>query len=121
MKHYLVKWEIDIWADTAVEAARLARKTQLNPDSIATVFDIASVNNAQDNKTIDLEDHPDTSDIPEVLDCSKAERGKFYRPKTRTQPGADPYAVEGCQCDPLTPHDGVFCLRCGKAISSRRA
>jgi hypothetical protein len=38
MKQYLVKWEIDIYAETAEEAARQALKIQRDPDSIATVF-----------------------------------------------------------------------------------
>ena len=39
-KHYIVKWEIDIFATSHVEAAEQALKIQRNPDSIATVFEV---------------------------------------------------------------------------------
>lgn len=38
--HYRVGWEIDIYADTAEEAARKALAIQRNPASIATVFNV---------------------------------------------------------------------------------
>jgi len=37
---YLVRWEIDIYADSREEAAREALRIQRKPDSIATVFDV---------------------------------------------------------------------------------
>jgi hypothetical protein len=40
MKHYLVTWEIDVWAHSPREAAEQARQTQLNPDSLADVFGV---------------------------------------------------------------------------------
>lgn len=40
MPSYLVKWEVDIDADTPYEAAELARVMQLDPESEATCFDI---------------------------------------------------------------------------------
>ncbi|MDH5327615.1 MAG: hypothetical protein OEY58_19350 [Gammaproteobacteria bacterium] len=38
---FIVTWEIDIEADNAREAAKLARSIQLNPHSIAVVFSVA--------------------------------------------------------------------------------
>jgi hypothetical protein len=35
-----VRWEIDVDARTASEAARKALEIQRNPDSIATLFDV---------------------------------------------------------------------------------
>lgn len=40
MKEYKVVWEIDIEAESAEEAARIARNIQLNDASIATVFNV---------------------------------------------------------------------------------
>ena len=38
---YLVRWTIDIDADTPEDAARQAREYQLDPDAIVGVFDVA--------------------------------------------------------------------------------
>ena len=38
MTTYLVTWNIDIQADSAEEAARIALDIQRDPESIATVF-----------------------------------------------------------------------------------
>jgi len=38
--NYLVKWEIDIDADSPHEAAEKALAIQRNPESIATVFEV---------------------------------------------------------------------------------
>jgi hypothetical protein len=40
MKTYRVRWEIDLEADSCLEAAERALEIQRNPDSIATVFDV---------------------------------------------------------------------------------
>jgi hypothetical protein len=40
---YRVVWEIDIDAANAREAAELARAAQVDPDSIATSFDVTAV------------------------------------------------------------------------------
>lgn len=37
---YLVTWEIDIDADSPKEAAEKARHIQLDPESMATVFEV---------------------------------------------------------------------------------
>lgn len=44
MQHFIVTWEIDIEADTPEAAARRAREIQLDPDSIATFFDVLDDN-----------------------------------------------------------------------------
>ena len=36
--HYRVRWEIDIWADTALSAAVEAQKIQRDPEYLATEF-----------------------------------------------------------------------------------
>ena len=38
--HYLVIWEIDIYADNPTDAARGALTIQRNPNSDATVFEV---------------------------------------------------------------------------------
>lgn len=40
MTWYLVKWEIDIWADSPEEAAKKAQEVQLDKGSTATCFNI---------------------------------------------------------------------------------
>lgn len=37
---YLVQWNIEIYAQSPREAALKAREIQLDPDSIATVFEV---------------------------------------------------------------------------------
>lgn len=54
---YRVRWEIDIEAGSEWEAAEKARAIQLDPGSIATVFDVAMHADSgllPDHKTIDL-------------------------------------------------------------------
>lgn len=40
--HYRVVWEIDIWADTALQAALEAQKIQRDLDSVATIFSVTN-------------------------------------------------------------------------------
>jgi hypothetical protein len=60
MKTYRVKWEIDIDAESAPEAAAKALKIQRNSESAATVFEVAlwrdSTQSWARSKTIDLMD-----------------------------------------------------------------
>ena len=58
-KNYLVRWEIDIWADNPVEAAAQALITQRDAGSSAVVFDILDPEDkAQQWYRVDLdEDH----------------------------------------------------------------
>jgi hypothetical protein len=46
---FKVTWEIDIEANDHIEAARLAREIQLDPDSSATVFNVGL------DQTVDLD------------------------------------------------------------------
>lgn len=59
MPQYLVTWKIDIEDDSPVEAARHARAIQLNPDSIATVFELST---GAENFRVDL--NPELGDNP---------------------------------------------------------
>jgi len=54
MTAYLVTWQIDVEADSPREAAERARAIQLDPDSIANVFDVQRGPHAK-ACTIDLE------------------------------------------------------------------
>lgn len=40
MPEYKVRWEIDVEADSPRQAAILARKIQLDPTNLATVYDV---------------------------------------------------------------------------------
>lgn len=51
-REYRVTWDIDITADSPLDAARRAREIQLNPKSWATVFTV-------DGEYIDLDDTED--------------------------------------------------------------
>ena len=57
-KEYRVLWEIDIYADTAVEAATKARQAQINPGTTAVVFDVDS-GNPQGPERVDLLEYPE--------------------------------------------------------------
>lgn len=39
-QYYLVKWEIEVDAESPVEAAKKALAIQRDPDSMATVFEV---------------------------------------------------------------------------------
>jgi len=55
LKHYFLRWEIDIHAETAREAAEEALKIQRDPGSTATVFEVIDTETG-DTTTIDLEE-----------------------------------------------------------------
>lgn len=43
MKEYRVLWEIEVTAESPKEAVKRAREIQLDPESIATVFEVSEV------------------------------------------------------------------------------
>lgn len=43
-RQYYVEWRIDVWASSPEEAASLALDIQRDPDSLATVFHVATDN-----------------------------------------------------------------------------
>lgn len=51
-QEYTVTWVVELEADNPRDAARIARKWQLDPNSWATCFDITD--NAGNETTIDL-------------------------------------------------------------------
>lgn len=52
-KHYVVRWEIDIWAKNEKDAAHQAFEIQRDPNSIATVFDVVDAATGY-GKSIDI-------------------------------------------------------------------
>jgi hypothetical protein len=50
---YFVSWEIEVEAESPVDAAKLARAAQLEPRARATVFQVFS-ENAEDPICVDL-------------------------------------------------------------------
>jgi hypothetical protein len=50
---YFVSWEIEVEAENPIEAARLARVAQTEPNTRATVFDVYS-EDAEDAIRVDL-------------------------------------------------------------------
>ena len=62
MPDFVVTWSIDIFdAENAIEAAKQARIIQLNPESIATVFEVQK-RFTHAIETIDLEEIEESSD-----------------------------------------------------------
>jgi len=53
-KTYEVRWTIDLDAENPLEAVKLAKEIQLDPDSIANYFEI--INNGKVICAIDLDD-----------------------------------------------------------------
>lgn len=68
MPDYLVTWEIDVTAETPVEAAREALRIQRNPESIATVFGVAD---GFDVRRVDLTELDDDPDGDLCRDCAQ--------------------------------------------------
>lgn len=62
MPLYLVSWEIHLDAETPEHAALLARQMQLDPDSLATEFQVRAETDTVD-QNIDVADLGDTDDI----------------------------------------------------------
>jgi hypothetical protein len=54
MPSFRVVWEVDVDADTPLEAAREAFAMMTDPDSTAVVFSVTGPNDALDTVTIDL-------------------------------------------------------------------
>jgi len=54
MANYRVTWEMDFDATSHEEAARLARRTHLDPESIATVFEVYGPDD--EYRIVDLEE-----------------------------------------------------------------
>jgi hypothetical protein len=50
---YFVSWEIEVEAESPIEAAKLARAAQTQPNTRATVFDVFS-GDAEDAIRVDL-------------------------------------------------------------------
>ncbi len=85
MTEYRVVWEIDIFdADSAHEAARMAREIQLRAGNQATVFEVQESGSPHDAETVDLAlcaaceqavevDRIDNFDLPYCKACAEAE------------------------------------------------
>jgi hypothetical protein len=52
MTEYFVRWTVEIDANSAEEAAKIAREFQLDPNSVATVFNVST--NEDDGVYIDV-------------------------------------------------------------------
>ncbi|MFH2076397.1 MAG: hypothetical protein ABIJ57_13810 [Pseudomonadota bacterium] len=52
MQTYRVKWEIDVEAETPQKAAEEAKGAQLDPESIATIF---NVTDRETGETVEIE------------------------------------------------------------------
>jgi hypothetical protein len=78
MPEYRITWEMDIDADSPIDAARQALKIQRDPDSIANVFDITD--EAGTTERIDLEDAGTafTACARHRISLSKSEWAEIY-------------------------------------------
>lgn len=52
--NYLVTWSMELEADSPLDAAKLARKIQLDPDSLATEFEVEG---KELSSSIELSEH----------------------------------------------------------------
>lgn len=52
MTEYLVRWEINVTADSCVEAAQRAQAMQRDPETTATFYEVSD---GRDTVTVDLE------------------------------------------------------------------
>ena len=57
MRHYLISWEIDIWADSAHEAAMQAHKLVRSHDTTAKVYKIIDGNSGTEPLIVDLRNY----------------------------------------------------------------
>lgn len=57
MKEYHIIWEIDVYANSAEEAAKAARAIQERHDTMATVFDV--IDESGESERIDLQEVAD--------------------------------------------------------------
>ena len=56
IKEYHVTWEIEVVAESELEAAKEARRIQLDPDSIATVFEVREMGKVHGIDLLEEED-----------------------------------------------------------------
>jgi hypothetical protein len=54
MRHYLTRWEIDVYADSPEDAARCALEIQRDPTSTATVFEVLDVETSGPGVRVDV-------------------------------------------------------------------
>lgn len=62
MPGFLVQWEIDVEADTPLEAAQQAFNLMRLPDTTTTVFDVIEHDSDGEAERIDLLEHPQQGD-----------------------------------------------------------
>jgi len=72
MREYRVRWSIDITATSAKKAARIARRIQLDPKSMATYFEVVDMTVLHLAKTMKLKAIKNIDLISEVEPISKA-------------------------------------------------
>lgn len=98
-RHYRVRWEIDIEADTPREAADRAREIQANSESTATVFNVHQV---RENGRLDKAVRIDTA----AVEC---ECGAVVDPN-------DPYFATPCgtHCEACFEQHRAECEVCDK-------
>lgn len=53
--HFVVKWEIDIWADSPKEAAEQAREIMHDKDSIANYFTVTGDDDSVNHFDLDFD------------------------------------------------------------------
>lgn len=67
MPEYLVKWEIDINADSPREAAEKALEIHRDPDSVATFFKVIHPEDDEKRSWSDIDlDEPEEEEAPPV-------------------------------------------------------
>lgn len=107
MTRYLVRWDIDMWADTPEAAAFLALQAMRDPISLATSFDVRQVTV---NKRTKIHD-PVEIDLERYAVCYSSTCRHIFKPKPSNNLAAIPKLLERIGPGGLVP--SCECPKCG--------
>jgi hypothetical protein len=57
-RYYAVTWRVSVEATNSIQAAKLARDIQLDPESASVLFDVHPEGHQDQQELVDLFDHP---------------------------------------------------------------
>ena len=122
MPDYHVIWEIDVVADNPEAAAREARRSQLAPGSLATVFDV--LEDGQDAHRVDLAELDQQQDARETLPAilTRKPLKRPICPQCRspeiTRDASAEWDFDAQVWSLKSVYDNTDCDECGEEISS---
>jgi hypothetical protein len=106
MSHYLVRWEIDVYADTPEQAAQEALAIQRDAESTATVFEVLDVTASGPGVRV------------EVTEQEPADEDDDQYPPRCTHPGGHKWNRSAGEADEARlsgdyANDNIRCIYCG--------